>query len=365
MKKQRQLLLGIFFAVALSVLAAYTLFLTDVHFFTEPTREVVYFPEAYGLREGDPVQVSGLRIGRVKELDFDINGEPRKRIRAVLLLDKQVELLRGAKIKIAESTLLGGRHIDIDPGEFGGPVLTRDPDGALYGSVQKNPIQALADLGAVLTENREAIAGILNNTDAIVADVREGRGTVGRFLSDEGRADEGATTLSNIRDASDQLRNGEGVLGALFYDEELRETVDTAVANLESIGKDIRAGRGTVGRLIYDEELSREVARGIQSFSNLGQQIERGEGVMGKLLADEELGEELETIVMNVKTATADLKSVVAHVRTGEGSLGRILMDQELYDEALKSVKLLTRSLEDYREAAPITAFSGVLFGAF
>jgi len=365
MKKQRQLLLGIFFAVALSVLAIYTLFLTDVHFFTEPTREVVYFPEAYGLREGDPVQVSGLRIGRVKELDFDINGEPRKRIRAVLLLDKQVELLRGAKITIAESTLLGGRHIDIDPGEFGGPVLTRDPDGALYGAVQKNPIQALADLGAVLTENREAIAGILNNTDAIVADVREGRGTVGRFLSDEGMAREVAMTISNIRDASDQLRSGEGVLGALFYDEQLRETVDTAVANLESIGKDIRAGRGTVGRLIYDEELSREVARGLQSFSDLGQEIERGEGVMGKLLADEELGEELETIVQNVKVATADLKSVVAHVRTGEGSLGRILMDQELYDEALKGVKLLTRSLEDYREAAPITAFSGVLFGAF
>ena len=51
----------------------------------------MYFPEAYGLREGDPVQVSGLRIGRVKELDFDINGAPRKRIRAVLLLDKQVD----------------------------------------------------------------------------------------------------------------------------------------------------------------------------------------------------------------------------------------------------------------------------------
>ena len=75
--------------------------------------------------------------------------------------------------------------------------------------------------------------------------------------------------------------------------------------------------------------------------------------------------EELEKIVANVKTASEDPNTVVAHVRMGEGSLGKILMDQELYDEALKSVKLLTRSLEDYREAAPITAFTGVLFSAF
>ena len=39
--------------------------------------------------------------------------------------------------------------------------------------------------------------------------------------------------------------------------------------------------------------------------------------------------------------------------------------DRELYDEALVAVKLLTRSLEDYREAAPVSAFTGVLFGAF
>ena len=365
MNKQRQLLLGVFFVVALSVLAGYTLFLTDIHFFTEPTREVVYFPEAYGLREGDPVQVSGLRIGRVKELDFDINAEPSRRIRAILLLDKPVELLTGAKITIAESTLLGGRHVDIDPGEFGGPLLERDEEGALFGQVQKNPIAALGDLGAVLTENRVAIANILTNTEAIVTNVREGRGTVGRFFSDEGMADEVETTIANIRDASDQLQRGEGVLGALLYDQKLLDSMSGAVDSLQAIGDDIRAGRGIVGRLIYDEELSSEVSKGIRSFSELGQQIQRGEGVMGKLLADEGLGNELEQIVKNVKTATEDLNTVVAHVRMGEGSLGKILMDQELYDEALKSVKLLTRSLEDYREAAPITAFTGVLFSAF
>ena len=113
MNNQRLFLLGLLFIAALSILAFYTLFLTDIHLFSKPILKTVYFPEAYGLRAGDPVQVSGLRIGRVKELDFDINAEPKKRIKALLSLEKEVELLQGASITIQESTLLGGRHVDI------------------------------------------------------------------------------------------------------------------------------------------------------------------------------------------------------------------------------------------------------------
>ena len=65
MNTKRQFLLGIFFLAALSVLAFYTLFLTDFTLFSQPERETVYFPSAHGLREGDPVLVAGLRVGRV------------------------------------------------------------------------------------------------------------------------------------------------------------------------------------------------------------------------------------------------------------------------------------------------------------
>src|SRR5262245_42208788 len=97
---QRQLLLGIFFILALSILAFYTLFLTDMHVFSKPILMTVYFPDANGLREGDPVQVLGARIGRVKELSFDTVAEPRRRIRTVLSLEREIELLEGASISI-------------------------------------------------------------------------------------------------------------------------------------------------------------------------------------------------------------------------------------------------------------------------
>ena len=69
--------------------------------------------------------------------------------------------------------------------------------------------------------------------------------------------------------------------------------------------------------------------------------------------------------VVVVAPVADDLSVVAAQVRAGEGSLGKLVMDTELYQEALESVQLITRTLEDYREAAPISTFTNVLFGAF
>src|SRR6185436_18667524 len=167
---QRQILLGIFFIVALSILAFYTLFLTDIHVFSKPTLMTVYFEDANNLREGDPVQLLGARIGRVKEVTPVAASERRKRIRTVLSLEKEVELTQDGNISIRETSLLGGRHVFIDPGTFGGPVLRPNEDGSYLGVVFKNPIASFGDIGeqlsVVLSENRESIKSFLANLDA-------------------------------------------------------------------------------------------------------------------------------------------------------------------------------------------------------
>ena len=40
-------------------------------------------------------------------------------------------------------------------------------------------------------------------------------------------------------------------------------------------------------------------------------------------------------------------------------------MDEELYDQLRLAVGLITRSLEEFRESAPISSMTGVIFGAF
>ena len=65
MANQRQLALGAFFVIVLTLLGVYTLFLTDFSLFKERHSMVVHFPQANGLRQGDTVLVAGIRAGRV------------------------------------------------------------------------------------------------------------------------------------------------------------------------------------------------------------------------------------------------------------------------------------------------------------
>ena len=62
MVNQRQLLLGAFFVIVLSLLGVYTLFLTDFSLFKERHTLVVHFPQASGLRQGDSVLVAGIPV---------------------------------------------------------------------------------------------------------------------------------------------------------------------------------------------------------------------------------------------------------------------------------------------------------------
>jgi phospholipid/cholesterol/gamma-HCH transport system substrate-binding protein len=372
MSTQRQFLLGIFFLTALGLLGFYTLFLTDFQLFGEPVTMQVGFQDAHGLREGDPVMVKGLRQGRVKSLRYEPTAPDDHKILAILHLNEEVVLTGEARIVIKESTLLGGRQVDIFPGVQGGAPLEPPNDGYYRGFVEKNPIDALGSVGTMLSENSEAIKSILSNVDLIVTNAREGRGPIGRFLMDEEMADGLAASLEDLRQVTSDARQlttdisaGHGVIGSLLNDEAMAESFRRMVTDLQTISSDVRSGQGLVGRLVYDDRLAIDVERAISSFRSFGERMENAEGILGKLLTDEDLAQVLVETLTNFNTASDDIAAVTKGVRNGEGSVGKLFSDDELYEEGLTAVKLLTRSLEDFREAAPISTFTGVLFSAF
>lgn len=373
MNAQRQFFLGVFFLVALSILAFYTLFLTDFSsIWGEQIVVTADFPEAHGLREGDPVLVAGKRIGRVRSIDFDPQAPPVRRIRIVMHLDEQVEILTGYRIAIQESTFLGGRHVDIDPGPGGAAPLTLIEGEVLAGVVDENPIAALESIGNLVAENSETVTSVLENVDAILAQVRAGEGVVGRLIYDEEMGQELAdsvtdfrASVASLREVSESIQRGEGALGRLVVDDTLYERAVSLFDDLALIAADLKAGKGALGSLVYDQELESELERIVSNVDAITTGLANGEGALGKILSDPELAEELAGIITNFHQASADIQGVAANLRGTEGTLGLLMNDRELYDEALTAVKLMTRSLEDYREAAPVSAFTGVLFGAF
>lgn len=396
MSGTKQLVLGLFFLVAMGMLAFYTLFLTDLDLFGKPTRIEAQFPEAHGLREGDPVMVSGMRLGRVKSIVYDAKAPADRRIHVVMHLTQPLEIREGHAVRIEETTLLGGRNVNIDPGPAGASALDLAAVGPLQGLIASNPLEALKDAGAVIAENRERFGHVVANLEAITAGVREGKGPIGRLFGDERLADDisrgagdFASTMAEARAVFGDVRAGKGTLGSLLNDDKLYQTFHSAIDNFAALSGDLRSGQGLFGKLVYDQaladRLATELEQSVRNIRSISDDLQADRGTFGMLLKDDriaqnvlrisnELADQRGTVGKLIFTSelydklvaiSDDVRAVVGAVREKQGSLGELIMNKELYNEVLNSVRLLNRSLEDYREAAPVSTFTSVFFGAF
>ena len=394
MTGKRTILLGLFFLVALGVLAYYTLFLTDFTLFRDKGRLDVRFSETNGLREGDAVLVAGMRWGRVQQLTFDPQAPLERRIQVVATLDAPLVLREGFTISIEDATLLGGKILAIDPGPSDRAEVAAGTE--LRGRVAPNPLDALGDL---VKKSSEGVEQIVEDLGVVSGQIREGRGTVGRILNDEAMAeslaaalDRAAATLANMQQITADMAQGRGTVGKLLETEDLHAELLAATQNLNALAeettrlvREVSSGEGVLGRLFSDREFADRIVSTIDQIGEVVARVNRGEGTIGRLATDDTLARNLETISAgiadgqgtvgalltrqeiydNVLAFTEDIASVTSSIRNGQGTLGRLAMDPEVYNQLKSALQVAQRSLEEYREAAPITTFTSVFFAAW
>jgi len=393
MTTQRQALLGLFFVLVFGILGWFTLFESDLSLFREKVSVKVHFEQAGGLRQGDPVLVAGLRWGEVESLDYDPEQPPSRRVAVVLQLDQEVRLFGDHRIRIEDATVLGGKQLVIDPGEpEAGEVALVD----LYGDVSPSVMKALGD---VVSENRETLSNILTGIEAVVGDLQTGEGVLARLLHDERMADNlssaieaVAATFENADALTSDLREGKGTLGKLMSDPELYDEVkgiaagiDGLVATAQGLVDDVRGGKGTIGMLLTDEEVSADVEAAIDRIAAIAGDLEEGRGTLGKLLKDPSIADNIEKITgdlaegrgtlgllltedevyQDIRQIVDDLADASAALREGRGTLAKLLYEDEMYAEMQRALGVLTGSLEEAREAAPIATFLNTVFLGF
>ena len=401
MNARKQLMLGGLFLVALSILGYYTLFMTDFRLFGERPELMVHFSDGRGLRQGDAVQVAGLHRGSVQRLVYDPSAASDRWISAVLRMDDRVDLREGFSIVIEDATLLGGHVIKIDPGPPGAPPVPANQ--ILVGSVG---VSALAELGSVIEENRDKIEAVVTGFSELIDSARAGKGAVGKLLNDPELAqkfEQGVTSardmLADAAELTKDVRAGKGVVGRLFQDEEMwaklqtiSDDVKTLASNAAKFSEDLRTGQGVLPRLVSDTTWSDKVGAVVDDLGSIAHKLDRGEGTLAQLISSPEIADRLRSVAeklasivtkvdagegtlgkllndnsvyADVSQITKDLAVVADTLKRGEGSLGKLMMSDELYGAVMNAVGTVTGSLEEFREAAPITTFTSVLFAAF
>ena len=284
------------------------------------------FPSIAGLKPGAPVRVAGVEVGSVTGVTF--SGD---RVEVVMEIsrDMQSRVTSTSLASLGSVSLLGEAAVDITASSQGTPVPEWGyvPSGAATGSLTEVTTQAAEGLGE--------LTGLLR-------DIRSGRGTVGRLVTDDSLYAQMNAVVAAVEQVVLNVSEGHGTLGRLANDPAAAQALEASLQNLEAVTARMRAGEGSLGKLLNDDTLARTLTSTITNLDSITGQISRGEGTAGKLISDRELYDRLNSM-------SERLDAVMTGLQQGEGTAGQLLQDRQLYDNMNGAIAELRQLVQDIR----------------
>lgn len=326
--KWSELKIGIMAVVALAIAATLILTLSgEGGFFWQRYHLKVRFPNTGGVQVGSPVRVAGLSVGAVRdievvgsevEMDLELSEDYRDKVRTT------------SRATIGSVSLLGEGAVDITASTTGDQI----PE---YGYVPTGPpVSQLADV------TTQANKGIIELT-ALIEEVRAGKGTVGRLMTDEQLYTDLQQLTSAAREVTGNLQRGRGTLGQLLNNPESARQLEASLKNLNAITAKINSGQGSLGQLMNDPTLARSLTATTSNVESLTKKLNQGQGTMGKLMTDDALYQRLNAVTTNLERLTSNLNE-------GQGTMGQLLRDKQLYDNLNKTVTEMQALLAEIRK---------------
>jgi phospholipid/cholesterol/gamma-HCH transport system substrate-binding protein len=310
--------------IAALVIAAVAIFLVTggTGFFWQRYSLKTRFPTVAGLKPGSPVRLAGIEVGTVVETPlagdqvdvvFEVNEVYRNRITTESVAT------------LGSVSLLGESAVDITPSEGGTPI----PE---WGYVPRGRTAAqLADVTNQASEGIGELTGLLK-------DVRQGRGTVGKLMTDDRLYAELQQFVASAGELTRGIRDGQGTLGKLVTDPATANALEASLTNVEQITARINAGEGSLGRLLKDEAFANSLNGATTNIQELTGKINRGEGTMGKLFTDDAVFKQLDAV-------TRRFDELLTRLNAGEGTAGQLLKDEQLYENMNATVSELRNLL--------------------
>ena len=295
-------------------------------FFWELYPIKLQFRDVQGLKSGAVVRLSGKDVGRVASVDFvgeviEVSCEVSKDVRT-LITDRSVG-------SVGSLSLLGESMVIIKAAPGGTPI----PDWGYVRTTESGSMSSLT----------EAASAGLEDASKLIADLRAGRGTLGKLVTDDALYRELEQFVASAGAVTRNLNQGKGTAGKLITDPAVFDGLKTSLDNLQQMTARINSGQGALGRFLNDEAMARSLSGTMTNIEQTTGRLNRGEGTMGKLLTDRQLYDRLDSV-------TGRVDEVVAGLNSGQGTAGQLLRDKQLYENMNRAVTELRDLLADIRK---------------
>ena len=284
------------------------------------------FPNVAGLKEGAPVRVAGVEVGSVTGVE--LVGD-RVEVVVEIARDMQSRVTDSSMASLGSVSLLGEAAVDITASSQGTPI----PEWGY--------IQAGAAAGSLTEVTTQAAEGIEELT-VLLQDIRSGRGTVGRLITDEALYNQMSGLVSAAEDVVRNVSRGRGSLGRLANDPAAAKALEASLQNFEAVTARIKAGEGSLGKLLNDDSLATSLTSATTNLDSITGRISRGEGTAGALISERQLYDRLNSM-------SERLDKVMSGLEQGQGTAGQLLRDRQLYENMNAAVGELRNLLRDVR----------------
>jgi len=198
---------GLFVLLGLVALTIFIFSISDSNLFEKGQMMKVIFGFANGLNKNAPVRVAGVEEGVITDIKlFFDRHESRTKVEVEIRINKDTKIPQDSEVMINQLGLLGEKYVEIIPGtdtqnffEAGDTMMGKDP---IPQNVISDRVMEVADkldksiagLNEIIrdeqnvTSIRETLANLSNMTGSfkdVLADVKAGKGNVGKFFYDD------------------------------------------------------------------------------------------------------------------------------------------------------------------------------------
>jgi phospholipid/cholesterol/gamma-HCH transport system substrate-binding protein len=272
------------------------------------TTFLLHFARTNGLQEGATVSLDGVTVGRVATMRFPEDPSAHY-VEVEIHVSNEVlpRMRRDSTAKIQTYGLLGDKYIELTSGSpEAGPL----PPGALIATIDPVDYEAIFGQSGDIVADAIEVTALLKE---VLSEINSGEGVLGRLVRDRELgaqlARDLASTADHLESATSavdalvaEVRAGRGNLGELVTGEarvsSILENLDTASRDARTFVDKLNSGDGTIPRLVNDKPFADQtlgdVARASSSIAEVAAQVRSGNGTLGKLVYDPKLYEDAE-----------------------------------------------------------------------
>jgi phospholipid/cholesterol/gamma-HCH transport system substrate-binding protein len=301
---------GLFLLAGLLLLILGSFFLGGWHFRWEGGKiYYVNLPDAHRIGPDSPIEVAGVRVGKVTAVELD---PQTHRVKGKIRIRRDLRVYDDAVLRIRTSGFLGDRFLELEPGQSGREL----PEGSFIP-------KSTAPLS--LEEILDSLTPVVENLKALTENLRtvSGSPSFQRGITE---------TLENLQKLS-------GSLESLVRGN--RGNIEEIFANVARVSRELREQL---------PRLSREFSSGIQDL----------QGTIGDLRpAIQRIVERLDRISQNLDETMARIHGIVARVERGEGTVGTLLNDPKTAENLRETASTLGNLARSYQNLKTIIEYRG------